>query len=225
MPAGSGNGLSKSLTALSQDPPDATCAMFGVVKGHTRKMDMFACLQPGLPPRFGFLSISWAIITQIDIESERCRCCGSARFTFAGLLAICCLKRYPGVLQWLPDTTTPFKPKGNKLRPMPDLKTCALKAECKVCKDDEDFPSELESLVDLLQKGGGQDPPEMAGVQESAWETAEGDFTSVWAMNVPWAAIDSYVAPRAHLADGTMDLTFIRKIGRSPPFCHCPCTS
>lgn len=47
-----------------------------VVKGYTRKLDMFACLQPNMSPRFGFLSLSWAIVSDVDIQSEVLRCCG-----------------------------------------------------------------------------------------------------------------------------------------------------
>lgn len=33
-------------------------------------------------------------------------------------------------------------------------------------------------------------------------------------MNVPWPATDMCIAPRSHLSDGLLDVTFVRRIGR-----------
>jgi sphingosine kinase len=48
--------------------------------------------------RYSFLSLTWGLVADIDIESERCRCCGAARFTCEGICKICNLRTYEGSL-------------------------------------------------------------------------------------------------------------------------------
>ena len=52
------------------------------------------------------LQFSWAIIADIDIESEKWRCCGGARFTWAGVVRALCLRKYTGRLWFLPAAST-----------------------------------------------------------------------------------------------------------------------
>lgn len=52
--------------------------------------------------RFQFLSTSWAIVSDIDIESQALRCCGAARFDVCGAVRAVCLRRYAGRLYFLP---------------------------------------------------------------------------------------------------------------------------
>jgi Diacylglycerol kinase catalytic domain len=55
--------------------------------------------------RWQFLSTSWAIVSDIDIESEACRCLGAARFDAYGALRALCLRKYKGTLSFLPLST------------------------------------------------------------------------------------------------------------------------
>jgi hypothetical protein len=50
--------------------------------------------------------VSWAIIADIDIESEKWRCCGPARFTVGALVRALCLRKYRGRLWYLPAGNT-----------------------------------------------------------------------------------------------------------------------
>jgi hypothetical protein len=45
---------------------------------------------------YSFLSLTWAIVADIDINSECLRCCGNARFTLWGIWRVLCMKRYLG---------------------------------------------------------------------------------------------------------------------------------
>jgi len=66
------------------------------------------------PPQYCFLQITWALISSVDIESERFRFLGSysnlnmqssqmnrARFTLGALKEIMSHKRYPGRLRFV----------------------------------------------------------------------------------------------------------------------------
>jgi hypothetical protein len=48
---------------------------------------------------------TWAIVADIDIESEKWRCCGGARFTWGGIVRALCLRKYQGTLWYLPANT------------------------------------------------------------------------------------------------------------------------
>lgn len=65
---------------------------------------------------FSFLSVAWGFVSDVDIESERYRGLGSARFTLGTLVRIASLRSYKGRLSYLPpslvttspDTTPPL---------------------------------------------------------------------------------------------------------------------
>jgi hypothetical protein len=46
---------------------------------------------------------SWTIISDVDIESEKWRCCGAARFTWTGVVRALCLRKYTGRIWYLPS--------------------------------------------------------------------------------------------------------------------------
>lgn len=74
---------------------------FAVIKGRARPMDLATVVTPSTS-HFSFLSLGWAIISDVDIESERYRCLGSARFTIGAVERIIWLRRYPGRFSYLP---------------------------------------------------------------------------------------------------------------------------
>ena len=59
---------------------------------------------------YSFLSVEWAILADIDFESEKYRFLGGFRFLFVALNRIVNLKSYPGRLSFLPSSGT-FTPK------------------------------------------------------------------------------------------------------------------
>eukprot|EP00656_Telonema_subtile_P001455 TRINITY_DN10649_c0_g1_i2.p1 TRINITY_DN10649_c0_g1~~TRINITY_DN10649_c0_g1_i2.p1 ORF type:complete len:200 (-),score=48.03 TRINITY_DN10649_c0_g1_i2:186-785(-) len=56
--------------------------------------------------------MEWAVIADVDIESEAWRCLGSNRF-IVGILSrvVCCLRRYSGSLKFLPAETSTEAPR------------------------------------------------------------------------------------------------------------------
>jgi hypothetical protein len=49
-----------------------------------------------------FLSTEWAVVADIDIESEKYRkCCGSNRFLCSAISRLVCLRHYQGQLSFL----------------------------------------------------------------------------------------------------------------------------
>ena len=52
---------------------------------------------------YSFLSLAWAIIADIDINSEAVRCCGPTRFTIWGVWRTIFMRQYFGSLRYIGD--------------------------------------------------------------------------------------------------------------------------
>jgi len=87
IPAGSGNAMASCFGYY--DPYTAAWIM---LKGGFRKMDGFSIKQKDQPRRFAFLSVSWAVIADVDLGSEKFRWAGAARFSAATVQKIISLK-------------------------------------------------------------------------------------------------------------------------------------
>eukprot|EP00750_Incisomonas_marina_P019534 INCI3505.1.p1 GENE.INCI3505.1~~INCI3505.1.p1 ORF type:complete len:546 (+),score=80.09 INCI3505.1:154-1791(+) len=111
LPLGSGNGLANSLL---RDPANGLTvskkhehalidALFLVARNKSARLDLAAVQTHDNAVHWSFLSLEWALFADIDIESEKCRCCGDARFFWWGLVRILCgLRRYHGTFSYLP---------------------------------------------------------------------------------------------------------------------------
>lgn len=106
IPAGTGNGLSKTLLEVSGEPDDALSATFLIAKGKQRSLDLVAVEQEG-HRFFSMLSLSWAIVSQADIGSEKLRWLGPLRLDIYGIVEILRLRRYRGKLSLLLHPESP----------------------------------------------------------------------------------------------------------------------
>lgn len=59
---------------------------------------------------FSFLSVAWGFVSDVDIQSERFRALGSARFTLGTVLGLATLHTYRGRISYLPATVEPASP-------------------------------------------------------------------------------------------------------------------
>lgn len=154
IPAGSGNGVAKSLSSSSSSPADPVTAAFTAVKGKPHPVDIYTVNQEGHDTKFGFLSLGWGLISDVDFESEKWRCCGGARFTWTGIIRACCLRQYRARIQFLPAKEVPTKQRPGKKRGKldpPDYVPCRQGARCKECSHPvtrENVLNDLERLMD-----------------------------------------------------------------------------
>ena len=105
VPAGSGNGLTRSLLHLQREQYHSEThdlsAAVNAARGSTRPMDLMYVETP-MYGRLSFLHLSWGLISDIDIDSEVIRWMGSIRFTIYALLKIIQFKTYRGRLSYIP---------------------------------------------------------------------------------------------------------------------------
>lgn len=92
--------------------------------------------RPSSPKRlFSFLSVAWGFVSDVDIESERYRGLGSARFTLGTLVRLASLRSYKGRLSFLPSggaNSTPDVPLQTPHRPLSRSVTEGLEGYCRM---------------------------------------------------------------------------------------------
>ncbi|XP_067093330.1 sphingosine kinase 2-like [Osmerus mordax] len=119
LPCGSGNALAGSINHNAgydmclRETLLLNCC-FLLCRGDIQPMDLVSVTtSPVLsqngrpaPPRrlFSFLSVAWGFVSDVDIESERYRGLGSARFTLGTLVRLASLRSYKGRLSYLPPS-------------------------------------------------------------------------------------------------------------------------
>lgn len=101
IPAGTGNGLSKTLLEVSGEAYDPLNAAFIIAKGKQQSCDLAAVEQNG-KQYYSFLSLAWGLISDADLESEKLKFLGSLRFDVYALMLICLLRTYKGRFSFIP---------------------------------------------------------------------------------------------------------------------------
>uniref|UniRef100_A0A096MFK2 sphingosine kinase n=1 Tax=Poecilia formosa TaxID=48698 RepID=A0A096MFK2_POEFO len=99
LPCGSGNALAGSINHYAgydmclREPLLLNCC-FLLCRGGIRPLDLVSITT----------SLAWGFVSDVDIESERYRGLGSARFTLGTLVRIASLRSYKGRLSYMPPS-------------------------------------------------------------------------------------------------------------------------
>ncbi len=102
IPCGSGNGLAMSLLYLNGRPYGIEQAAEMIATGQTSQMDLIE-IRSATTTRWGFLSLSFGLLADLDIDSESCRCLGGQRFMLGAIKNLCEAKSYAATLSYLPE--------------------------------------------------------------------------------------------------------------------------
>ncbi|XP_069808614.1 sphingosine kinase 1 [Dendropsophus ebraccatus] len=107
LPGGSGNALAASINHYSGHQQVTgtkllnNCA-FILCKGHPVPLDIVSLTTASQQRIFSFLSLAWGFISDVDIESEKYRFMGYARFSVGTFVRLTALRTYRGRLSYLP---------------------------------------------------------------------------------------------------------------------------
>lgn len=194
VPAGTGNGMVKSLLDSVGDPCSASNAIVAVIRGRRRPLDIATILQ-GETRFFSVLMLAWGLVADVDIESEKYRWMGSSRLDFYALQRILHLRKYTGHVLFVPA---------------PGFETCGEPTNYKGQSTSEQHicNSSEEESVEVKQQG--YRGPNMR-LENFSWRTFNGPFVSVWLHNVPWGSEDTMAAPDAKFSDGYLDLIIMKE--------------
>ncbi|XP_050214396.1 sphingosine kinase 1 isoform X3 [Mercurialis annua] len=185
VPAGTSNGMAKSLLDSVGEPCKASNAVLSIIRGHRRSLDVATVLQ-GETKFFSVLMFSWGMIADIDIESEKYRWMGSARMDFYALQRIIHLRHYNGCIAFVPAP-------GYESYGEPITYSSV-------------SPSNSEQPLKIQHGYPGPD----VDLNNFDWRMISGPFVSVWLHNVPWGGEDVMAAPHAKFSDGYLDLILMQ---------------
>ncbi|XP_054777695.1 sphingosine kinase 1-like isoform X2 [Prosopis cineraria] len=173
VPAGTGNGVAKSLLDSVGDPCTAVNAALAIIRG---------------------------LVADVDIESEKYRWMGSARFDFYALNRIFHLRQYNGRISFVPAPG--FETHGEPA----SYPAKSTSIDCKSTSTELE-PIKLQSL-----RYRGPD----INLENLSWRVINGPFISLWMHNVPWGTENLMAAPEAQFSDGYADLIIIKDCPRLP---------
>jgi sphingosine kinase len=101
IPAGSGNGIAKNISLVSKEEYLPENFAYIIAKGQTKYFDLMEIESASRSDKiYSFLSIAWAFISKCDLESEKIRFIGSARFTIWGVYYLLFQKNYFGTFSY-----------------------------------------------------------------------------------------------------------------------------
>lgn len=184
VPAGTGNGMAKSLLDSVGHPCTAFYAILAIIRGKRCSLDV-ATISQGETRFFSVLTLAWGLVADIDIESEKYRWMGSARFDFYGLQRILNLRKYNGRISFVPAPG--FEDYGEP--------------------SSHDEPIKVAAPATGFQGSYGGPTVQLENLN---WRKMDGPFVSVWLHNVTWGGENAMAAPDAKFSDGYLDLILIR---------------
>ncbi|XP_054777696.1 sphingosine kinase 1-like isoform X3 [Prosopis cineraria] len=140
------------------------------------------------------------LVADVDIESEKYRWMGSARFDFYALNRIFHLRQYNGRISFVPAPG--FETHGEPA----SYPAKSTSIDCKSTSTELE-PIKLQSL-----RYRGPD----INLENLSWRVINGPFISLWMHNVPWGTENLMAAPEAQFSDGYADLIIIKDCPRLP---------
>lgn len=230
LPGGSGNALAASVHHYSGSSPVSSEELliscgFLLCKGLMSRMDLVSVQLSSGSRVFSFLSVAWGFVADVDIESEKYRHVGAARFTVGTLVRLASLRVYRGRLSYLPATGDSCKDQANIQTPSvwPGSKTYSFSNDnCPISEQNSCHSNNSVKVTrreNGLHRNSSKNPP---GPRDSLlppldrpvpsnWVTVpEEDFVLVLAMYQSHLAEDLFAAPDSALDDGLIHLIYVR---------------
>ena len=218
VPAGSGNGLALSLLYRKKETRDVESMAYLIARGEVSPMDLCS-VDSASNKTFSFLSTEWALASDIDITSEKYRCCGELRFTCRGIeLVFCdgCVRKYTGTLHYLPIEDAESQEGLEGKSSTTDVETGNSK-ESSAVVNTTDVAAQTSSLHDLRTLLPPIHEPISDAHRANGWKTLQGnDWQYFIAMQTTHQAADMYGAPGSELNDGTIVLCFGKNVSCAP---------
>uniref|UniRef100_A0A0P6J5S5 sphingosine kinase n=1 Tax=Heterocephalus glaber TaxID=10181 RepID=A0A0P6J5S5_HETGA len=115
LPCGSGNALAGAVNRHGGFAPALgldlllNCSLL-LCRGGSHPLDLLSVTLASGSRCFSFLSVAWGFVSDVDIQSERFRALGRARFTLGTVLGLATLRTYHGRLSYLPAAVESASP-------------------------------------------------------------------------------------------------------------------
>lgn len=189
LPAGSGNALSASLLYRSGESFELLSAVFALVKGCPREMDIASVVNTQKDTMYAFLSLTWTFMAECDVDSEKYRMFGGGRFMMVAFMKLLSShKRHNGTLRYLVA--------GDEPEPH-----CATASGPPRYHDQIRDPLTTKPAMDCFTAEANEN--------QQDWRELTGPFHIFSGMNVSHTGADCFVTPPAVVDDGYFHLFFM----------------
>lgn len=200
IPGGSANALACSLSYIANETfrnltldEFATAMTFNLIKSKPIPLDIVSIQLCDKTVIQSFLSVQWAIIADVDLESEKFRYLGEMRFTIGAIKRILDLRIYRGRISFLPtEEYTNYKPKD------PTIKLTQNNYEAE--------SNEIDNTSFRFQYLRPFNEP-----VPNDWLVMEENFVLFLIMNLPILTPDFTASTQATSEDACMHMIFIRE--------------
>lgn len=207
IPGGSANALSCCVAHLTNEQFKnlslevfAAQTTFNLTKAISTPMDLVAYELCDKKIVHSFLAFEWAIIADVDLESEKYRYLGGLRFAVGAVKRILNLRIYRGKLSFLPtDEHKNYTPKNRSI----NIKR-------------QPNETDISAINPSIRETNSSRPnfkylPELDQPIPSDWLTIEENFVMLLISYLPLISPDFVSAPDSKFNDGNMHLVFIKE--------------
>lgn len=209
IPAGSANGLASTVAYLNNEtfqniPLEyfATHMAFNLNKYAAKPLDLVRIQLENGAIVHSFLNVEWAIIADVDLESEKYRYLGALRFLVGALSRILNLRVYKGKISFLPvDECKNYQPKNPSIKVLKNLNNYTI---------EENDSNKMDPWSTSTKNSFKYLKPFDKSVPNN-WLTIEDEFVLFLVLNLPLMGQDLFVSPDAKCDDDTLILAFVKK--------------
>ncbi|RMZ93189.1 sphingosine kinase 1 [Brachionus plicatilis] len=202
IPGGSANALSCCVAYLSKEvfkgmsiESFAAQTCFNLTKSLANPLDLVAFELSDRRIVHSFLSFEWAIIADVDLESEKYRFLGGMRFALGAVKRIINLRVYRGRFSFVPaDDYLDYEPKDSSIK---------INRQKSPIDFNDGGSEEMESKFKHLSPLDKPVP--------NNWLTIEEDFVLFLVTYLPLISSDFLASPQATFNDGHMHVIFIKQ--------------
>ena len=207
-------------------------AIYVLLKGQSQPIDIFS-VSTRTSTLYGFLSISWGIIADIDIESEKYRAIGPLRFQVGAVQRILNLRHYNGIFSYLPaqQTVSDSESESEDTEPESSNRIHSQKNDAV----NEDSASGTRNLIPQLGSVTGIDMasndvsmlasplqhdqlfgpkcslPDMDEPLPDDWVTLDGEFISIVLSTMSHLGSDTHFTPGLCMGSGSLNLQYVKQ--------------
>jgi len=180
---------------------------FILCKGLVSRMDLVSVHLGSGQRIFSFLSLAWGFVADVDVESEKYRHVGAARFTVGTLVRLASLRVYRGRLSYLPAPTGDHRAAGESgAVPNGAPKHTAHNS----CNSNNAAKAKRMDSVAHTGPADALLPPAEEPLPGGWVVVPEEDFVLMLAMYQSCLAEDLLAAPGATLEQGVIHLMYIK---------------
>uniref|UniRef100_T2M4T5 Sphingosine kinase 1 n=1 Tax=Hydra vulgaris TaxID=6087 RepID=T2M4T5_HYDVU len=200
LPTGSGNALAATLMYSAKEAFEVSSSVFILLKGKSHPLDLFL-IQTEKEKRYGFLSVTWGMASDIDIESEKYRFMGGTRFTVGFIERVCSLRQYSGKFEYLEFDEN-----------ICEQGVIATESDTETCDIERSVMNETNDIT-CINKSGSYGPSSSLSPLNSQvpgnWKTIEGEFIMLNINLTSHLGLNLHSSPGSLINDGRMCAQFV----------------